>query len=247
MRALVLAALVVLCSSALADDFKLPAPTGTNPKLSLWATQYYVHQAMDTAPGGGIQLTDDNDDPLGMALGHADWCDAALEGTVTIDREGEFHTLNYSGRGRKDLVDCSKRFKSLSAKTVNALGHTTFVEVPKDAPYGLGARPSYRLVPSRSIAVDRKTIPLGTVIYVPALRGVTFEMPDGSKVTHDGYFMAVDVGGAIKGNHIDVFTGTMTANPAPGVITSTASGKFEARIITDPKIVDYLKALHIRP
>lgn len=248
MRAIL--ALIVLgtvtSAAAAADAFDLAEPATLSPALSLWATQYYVHQAMDTADGGGIQLTDDDDAPLGVALGHADWCDAALEGTVTIDSQGEVSTYNYSDRKRKNLVDCSKRFKSLSKATVTALGHTTFAEVPSDAPYGLGAKPSYRLVPGRSVAVDRKKFSLGTVFYIPALRGKTFEMPDGTKKPHDGYFMAVDVGGAIKGDHIDVFTGTMTSNPAPMVITSTPKGTFAAHVVKDVAIVDYLKDLHLR-
>jgi 3D (Asp-Asp-Asp) domain-containing protein len=47
----------------------------------------------------------------------------------------------------------------------------------------------------RSIAVDPSVIPLGSRVYVPAYR-------------HDGYggwFVAQDTGGAIGGNHIDVY------------------------------------------
>jgi 3D (Asp-Asp-Asp) domain-containing protein len=47
----------------------------------------------------------------------------------------------------------------------------------------------------RSIAVDPSVIPLGSRVYVPAYK-------------HDGYggwFIAQDTGGAIGGNHIDVY------------------------------------------
>ncbi len=45
-----------------------------------------------------------------------------------------------------------------------------------------------------SIAVDPRLIPLGSRVYIPAYRGV-----------NGGWFVAQDVGGAIKGTHIDVY------------------------------------------
>ena len=43
----------------------------------------------------------------------------------------------------------------------------------------------------------------GQIIYIPEADGVL--LPDGN--THDGRFRCDDVGGAITGNHIDVFIG----------------------------------------
>jgi 3D (Asp-Asp-Asp) domain-containing protein len=45
-----------------------------------------------------------------------------------------------------------------------------------------------------SVAVDPKVIPLGTKIYIPAYRQL-----------NGGWFRAADVGGAIRGRHIDVY------------------------------------------
>jgi len=50
-----------------------------------------------------------------------------------------------------------------------------------------------------SVAVDPKLIPLGTKLYIPAYREV-----------NGGWFRAADVGGAIRGRHIDVY------RPPPG-------------------------------
>ncbi len=47
----------------------------------------------------------------------------------------------------------------------------------------------------QSIAVDPQVIPLGSRVYVPAYRN------DG----HGGWFIAQDTGGAINGDHIDVY------------------------------------------
>ncbi len=54
--------------------------------------------------------------------------------------------------------------------------------------------PSRPLKFYESVAVDPKVIPLGTRIYIPAYRAV-----------NGGWFRAADVGGAIKGRHIDVY------------------------------------------
>jgi 3D (Asp-Asp-Asp) domain-containing protein len=71
-----------------------------------------------------------------------------------------------------------------------------------DAPHGLGAG-GFHLIPFRSVAVDRTEIPLGTKLFIKEAVGM--KLPDGT--THDGVFWAHDVGGAIKGKRIDLFTG----------------------------------------
>jgi hypothetical protein len=65
--------------------------------------------------------------------------------------------------------------------------------------------------------------------------------------THDGYFYTADTGGAIKGNHIDVFGGVFTRNPFPDFIKSDASQTFEAFRINDRAIVGALGVLHRKP
>jgi 3D (Asp-Asp-Asp) domain-containing protein len=80
------------------------------------------------------------------------------------------------------------------------------------AEYGLGAASAefisrgepYKLIPYRSVAVDPKQIPLGSVLYIPGADGVS--LPGGEE--HDGYFLAHDVGGAITSGRIDLFVGT---------------------------------------
>jgi 3D (Asp-Asp-Asp) domain-containing protein len=79
------------------------------------------------------------------------------------------------------------------------------------ADYGLGAANAeyisrvepYRLIPYRSVAVDVEQIPMGSVLYIPEAEGIV--LPDGEK--HDGYFLAHDVGAAIKFQRIDLFVG----------------------------------------
>ena len=55
----------------------------------------------------------------------------------------------------------------------------------------------------RTVAVDPKVIPRRTVIFIKETVGLP--MPDGSK--HDGYWYASDIGGAVKGLKLDLFSG----------------------------------------
>ena len=71
----------------------------------------------------------------------------------------------------------------------------------------LGCKP----VPMRTVAVDRKLIPRRTVLFIKETVGLP--MPDGGK--HDGYWYASDVGGAIKGERIDLYTGNGKSSMKP--------------------------------
>ncbi len=59
---------------------------------------------------------------------------------------------------------------------------------PGDPGYGITAT-GKRAQPSRTIAVDPHTIPLGSLVYIDGV----------------GYRVAEDVGGAIRGHHIDIY------------------------------------------
>ena len=71
---------------------------------------------------------------------------------------------------------------------------------------GVGALDSLgcKVVAMRTVAIDKNLIPKRSVLFIKETVGLT--MPDGS--THDGYWYASDVGGAIKGKRIDLYTGT---------------------------------------
>lgn len=209
--------------------------------LKLWATYYYVHRAPNTP--GGQPLLDVDGNPIGPTLSRKDWCYAAMQGTVqVVNPQGVPVTYNYAGRGSSQQVDCSSFFSSLSDSTLRAVNRSRFSAV--SATYGLGTG-GYQLVPYRTIAVDRNRIPLGSVIFIPAARGTTITLPSGEQVVHDGYFFAADVGGAIQGNHIDVFIGIADRNPF-SFVTSSARGTFQAYVVDDAEISEKLRALHKR-
>ncbi len=79
--------------------------------------------------------------------------------------------------------------------------------------HGVGSRDSMgcRAVPMRTLAVDPHIVPKGTVVYIKETVGLP--MPGGR--FHDGLWYASDVGGAIKGERIDLYTGAGQASMRP--------------------------------
>ncbi len=224
------------------------APSHLTAPLRLWATFYHVYQATAIAPNRGYPLLGIAGDRLGPSLSQHDWCQAALQGTVQVldlgsglgSGQHRAFTYNFAGRGDAEQVDCAPFFSSLSAATLRKVNRVRFAA--SAAPYGNGTD-GLNLVPYRTIAVDRRQIPVGSVVFIPAARGVVVTLPSGQQVVHDGYFFAGDVGSAIKGPHIDVFVGT-TAHSPFAFITSKSNGVFEAYLVADRAIAQSLRQLH---
>lgn len=64
------------------------------------------------------------------------------------------------------------------------------------------------LQPFRTVAVDPRVIPLGSLLYVPLLEGRTMPgRPPWGGFVHDGCVVADDTGGHIDGNRLDLFVG----------------------------------------
>jgi len=91
------------------------------------------------------------------------------------------------------------------------------------AAWGLGVG-TCELVPFHTIAVDPKQIPVGSVVRIEETVGMS--LPDGS--THDGIWRAEDVGGAIKKDRVDLFTGT----GRDGAIYLSKAGIYHLRPLT---------------
>ena len=71
---------------------------------------------------------------------------------------------------------------------------------------GVGALDSLgcKVVAMRTVAIDSRLIPRRSILFIKETVGM--KMPDGSR--HDGYWYASDTGGAIKGQRIDLYTGS---------------------------------------
>lgn len=71
-------------------------------------------------------------------------------------------------------------------------------------PWGRGAM-GKAITPLLTVAVDSSVVPLGTSLYIPEYDGIARDPSGATK--HDGCFLAEDRGLAVKGQHVDVFTG----------------------------------------
>jgi 3D (Asp-Asp-Asp) domain-containing protein len=131
-----------------------------------------------------------------------EWPDEpATEPLLTVDgkeiaRTGATfkHQLDIEGSGR--LRD--GRIVNINEKLDGAWRYL----IVKHAAYGIG-EDGYKLIPYRTIAVDPNVIKLGTVLYLPALKGI--RLPSGE--VHDGFVLAHDTGQGIVGDRIDLFVG----------------------------------------
>ena len=80
---------------------------------------------------------------------------------------------------------------------------------------GRGMRPRDSLgcpvSPMRTVAADRALVSRHSIIYIKETAGMP--LADGS--VHDGYWYVSDIGGAIRGERIDLFTGHNAASMRP--------------------------------
>lgn len=161
-------------------------------------TQYWV---ADEGAGAGHEQAVRVFDPAG---GTVAWACRGFVASLTMEGTGR----TWDGR----LLNWASR----------RAGRACFTEVDTALyPFGVGVQ-GYALVPFRSLAVDARFVPVGHVVELPELRGLP--LPDGSR--HDGCFVAVDAGGAIRGHHLDLFV------PSRGVYESLAARRELPRRVT---------------
>ncbi len=160
----------------------------------LWNTYYYLANEADHHTPADTPLLSGDCDILGDVpqAFHDDLC---IEGSGIL-RDGR--VVNYASTCTRECfaaLTCGRRRKYKICYSVLD---------PQRYPWGMGVE-GRALEPDVSIAVDRRMIPIGTIIYLPELDGV---IPPGRTEPHNGCVRADDIGGAIKGNHIDIFAGT---------------------------------------
>jgi len=204
---------------------------------TLWATFYHVPILVHDEKG--VDLLDQHEQATGLKLSLCDWCKAAVEGTVFVEKDEVLRVLNYAGRSKARQQDCR-----LCPKYAQYAGYekTGRVLWAFSSGFGKGVK-NYHLVPFVTIAVDPSVIPYGSVLYVPGAKGVTYRNAAGEIVEHDGFFFAGDTGSKITGNHIDVFIGAEAECPFD-FVGSHPQKTFEACLVTDREIIDRLEGYH---
>lgn len=160
----------------------------------VWNTYYYLANEADHATPADTPLLTADCDILGDVpeAFHDDLC---IEGSGILT---DGRVVNYASSCTQECfaaVTCGRhrRYK-ICYRVLD----------PERYPWGMGVE-GRALEPDVSIAVDRSLIPIGSILYLPELDGV---IPPGRSEPHDGCVRADDIGGAIKGNHIDFFAGT---------------------------------------
>ena len=130
----------------------------------------------------------------------------APKDTEVLDLEG--NSLARVHAKFKKALDIQGSGRLVDGRVLNFAGRANDPSGPGvrykfvDAPYGLGVG-ACPLVPYRSLAVDPRRIPLGSLVRIEETVGM--RLPDGS--LHDGVWRAEDIGSAIQGDRIDLFAG----------------------------------------
>lgn len=103
------------------------------------------------------------------------------------------------------IGDIIRKTEGAAAETVDNLEAQVRATLYYAKIKGMSSRDSLgcKLTPMRTVAVDPSVFPRHSVIYIKETVGM--RLPDGSR--HDGFWYASDVGKAIKGLKVDLFTG----------------------------------------
>lgn len=205
------------------------AATTAKKKTKLWATYYHMPTVRPSWTSVAAKpLIDRNGNAVSPPLSIKDWCDAAMQGSIWVDNGKDAPTAYmYVDSGGPEQVQCDRYFGDLSGGIKSATRRARFQ--PFHHPQACDVR-NIPLMAFRTIAVDRDRVKMGTVYYVPKLRGKTF-WSNGEFFTHDGYLIASDTGGAIEGNHIDMFVADADVDPFPDLVRSNSRSTFDAYVI----------------
>lgn len=158
----------------------------------LWNTFYYLSREEEHPGTANTALNDASCNPI--ATVSADFSDSVcIEGSGKL---ADGRVINFA-----QTCSCGRPCPTGGIICYSVLDSSQF-------PWGKGAR-SNPLQPLRSLAVDRNRVALGTVVYLEQWDGFTVpQVGDLGGFVHDGCFRADDVGGAIRGDHIDIFSGS---------------------------------------
>lgn len=234
-RRLVMAGLVTLALDADAVDFQLPMPSlATAEKHVVLVTYYHVTPPFRTGVANGVPILDVHGVALTKPISKRDWCSGAIEGSIAVLENGRRRVFHFVKAIGAPQVDCTKVLPLRGDALLHIKGTERSRFAEATGAMGDDVR-GHKPVPYRTIAVDRSVIPFGSVVFIPAARGSTLHLPDGSVAYHDGFFIAEDTGGRIRGAHIDVFCGEQMGECIPAIMRSKhGRPKVTAYIVDDP-------------
>ena len=126
---------------------------------------------------------------------------------IVVDRQGNKVRVHLT-RSSYDQADMEAVAVGIDKKGRKRYAYRVECDLWHELPAGAAGMGNElnALVPLTDVAADQKRYPYGSMIYLPDAVGKKFA--DGE--SFDGYFWVADAGGAIVGNHFDVFVGDET-------------------------------------
>lgn len=166
------------------------APGGAGNVLGIFKNTYYDFPSEDDFTGDQVALMATSCKPIGSVV-RGFYESVCVQGSGTLKSGG---TVSFASRDCECAAECPRTGQRIC---FDLLDKAKF-------PWGRGAT-GKPITPLVTVAVDSNVIPLGTALYVPDYDGIARD--ESGRATHDGCFVAEDRGLAVKGQHIDFFTG----------------------------------------
>ena len=171
--------------------------------MRLWNTYYDFPLESDYSGAANTALRTQDGSLIAM-VPQAFAARFCIEGSGRL-RDGR--VVNYGGPCHAGVqgLDCN----AINRASIQLGANSCYTALdPARYPWGAGNH-GKALVPLRSIATDHAVIPFGSTVYIAEFDGRAIpRVGELGGFVHDGRFTADDSGGAINGNHIDIFAGS---------------------------------------
>lgn len=223
----------VLIYAILSYDFSFNEPTNFNNKISLWGSYSYYPGVESKATGISIRTI--TEEETGIKFELQKYCEIVKSKLFFVNNVNNGETYVFDGESELNYVDCSSYFPNNPE-----IGKYKFKKL--SGVYGIGEN-NYYLIPFRTIGVDINKIPLGSVIYIPQAKGITFITDTGETKVHDGYFFAGYKKDTLIDNHIEFFIGENT-NDVFSFVKNHEWGLFDVYSVDDLNIKNQLIKAH---
>ena len=158
--------------------------------LGTFKNTYYDFPSESDFEGEPISLMNGACKPI-VSVPRAFYESVCVQGSGTLRNGG---TVSFAKRDCSCAAECPRTGQRICFDLLDK----------QQFPWGRGAT-GKGITPLVTVAVDSTIIPLGTPLYIPEYDGIARDPSGSSK--HDGCFIAEDRGLAVKGEHVDIFTG----------------------------------------
>ncbi len=223
----------ILIYAILSYDFSFNEPTNFNNKISLWGNYSYYPGVESNSTGISIRTI--TEEETGVKFELQKYCEIVKSKLFFVNNVNNGETYVYDGESELNYVDCSSYFPNNPE-----IGKYKFKKL--NGVYGTGEN-NYFLIPFRTIGVDTNKIPIGSVVYIPQAKGISFVTDKGETKVHDGYFFAGYKKDTLIDNHIEFFIGENT-NDVFSFVKNHEWGVFDGYLVDDSNIKNQLIKAH---